>query len=53
MFEGWRCLYFHQSEHLFPICLESKDGDPLNAQDPIIKAHAMRHRLVFWRNVCD
>ena len=45
LFEGWGCLYLHQIEHLFPICLESEDGDPHNAQDPIIKAHAMRHRL--------
>ena len=52
MFEGWSCLYLHQFVHLFPLCLESKDGDPHNVICPIIKAHTMLYCLVFWRNVC-
>ena len=45
LFEVWGFFYLHQIEHLFPICLESKYGYPHNAQDPIIKARAMRHCL--------
>ena len=52
LFEAWRCLYLHQSEHSFPICIESEDGYPHNAWGPIIKAHDVHHCLVFWRNVC-
>ena len=52
MLKGLVCLYLHQIEHLFPICLESEDRYPHNARDPIIKVCAMRHRLFFWRNVC-
>ena len=52
LFKGLGCLYLHQVKHLFPICLESEDEDPHNGQDPIIKAHAMRHCLVFWCNIC-
>ena len=47
LFEGLRCLYIHQSEHSFPIFIESEDGDPHNARDPIIKAQDVRHRLFF------
>ena len=36
LFEGWRCLYLHQIQNLFPVCLESEDGDPDNARDPIV-----------------
>ena len=52
LLKRWSCLYLHQSKHSFPICLESKDVDPQHERDPIIKAHAVHHRLVFWRNVC-
>ena len=52
MFEGWRCLYLHKSEHSFPICLESEDWDPHHTRDPIIKANAVCHSTVFCCNVC-
>ena len=47
LFECLCCFYIHEIEHLCPICLEYEDGDPHNAQDPIIKAHDLRHRLFF------
>ena len=36
LFKGLGCLYPHQIEHLFPIFLEPKHGDPYNARDPIV-----------------
>ena len=47
LFEGLGCLYLHQTEHSFPICLESEDGDPHNERYPINEPHYMRHRLFF------
>ena len=46
LLEGLDCLHLHQMEHLFTICLEPKDGEPHNAQNPIIKAHDIHHHIV-------
>ena len=53
MFEGWDHIELHKTEKHLPVFLESEDVDSHNAKDHIILDHAMRHCVVFLRNIND